>query len=65
MVADHSIDFNHYLESLSEDERYKEWEDLYTPTDALDRQRLEPKKIAPTLRYQLNGANNTTTATRR
>ncbi|GBE93623.1 NACHT domain-containing protein [Nostoc cycadae] len=44
MVADHSIDFNHYLESLSEDDRYKEWEDLYTPTDALDRQRLEPKK---------------------
>lgn len=45
MVADHSIDFNHYLESLSEDERYKEWEDLYTPTDALDRQRLEQKKL--------------------
>ncbi|OCQ98440.1 hypothetical protein BCD64_14220 [Nostoc sp. MBR 210] len=44
MVADHSIDFNHYLESLSEDDRYKEWEDLYTPTDALDRQKLEPKK---------------------
>ncbi|MBU7586901.1 MAG: HEAT repeat domain-containing protein [Nostoc sp. TH1S01] len=44
MVADHSIDFNNYLESLREDDRYKEWQDLYTPTDALDRQRLEPKK---------------------
>ncbi|MEH2128935.1 HEAT repeat domain-containing protein [Nostoc sp.] len=39
MVADHSIDFQTYLESLSED-----WQYLYTPTDALDRQRLEPKK---------------------
>ncbi len=23
---------------------YREWQDLYTPTDAIDRQRLEPKK---------------------
>ncbi|MCC5606206.1 hypothetical protein LC612_05230 [Nostoc sp. CHAB 5834] len=44
MVADHSIDFQTYLESLSEDDTYKEWQDLYTPTDAIDRQRLEPKK---------------------
>ncbi len=39
MVADYSIDFQTYLESLSED-----WQVLYTPTDAIDRQRLEPKK---------------------
>ncbi|MFN6531369.1 NACHT domain-containing protein [Nostoc sp. ChiSLP03a] len=44
MVADHSIDFQTYLESLSEDDTYREWQDLYTPTDAIDRQRLEPKK---------------------
>ncbi|MBD0387054.1 MAG: HEAT repeat domain-containing protein, partial [Nostoc sp. C3-bin3] len=43
MVADHSIDFHRYLESVSEDETYRYWQDLYTPTDALDRQRLEPK----------------------
>ncbi|MBN4000705.1 HEAT repeat domain-containing protein [Nostoc sp. LPT] len=44
MVADHSIDFYTYLESLSEDDTYSDWQDLYTPTDAIDRQRLEPKK---------------------
>ncbi|AVH69039.1 HEAT repeat domain-containing protein [Nostoc sp. 'Lobaria pulmonaria (5183) cyanobiont'] len=44
MVADHSIDFQTYLESLSEDDTYRDWQDLYTPTDAIDRQRLEPKK---------------------
>ncbi|MBN3927041.1 MAG: HEAT repeat domain-containing protein [Nostoc sp. NMS4] len=44
MVADHSIDFQRYLESLSEDDIYRDWQDLYTPTDAIDRQRLEPKK---------------------
>ncbi|MEH2259537.1 HEAT repeat domain-containing protein [Nostoc sp.] len=44
MVADHSIDFQTYLESLSEDDTYSDWQDLYTPTDAIDRQRLEPKK---------------------
>ncbi|MEH2180247.1 NACHT domain-containing protein, partial [Nostoc sp.] len=44
MVADHSIDFQTYLESLSENDTYRDWQDLYTPTDAIDRQRLEPKK---------------------
>ncbi|MEH2439469.1 HEAT repeat domain-containing protein [Nostoc sp.] len=44
MVAGHSIDFHPYLESLTEDDTYREWQDLYTPTDAIDRQRLEPKK---------------------
>ncbi|MEH2076238.1 MAG: HEAT repeat domain-containing protein, partial [Nostoc sp.] len=44
MVADHRIDFQTYLESVSEDDTYRDWQDLYTPTDALDRQRLEPKK---------------------
>ncbi|MDZ8067580.1 MAG: HEAT repeat domain-containing protein [Nostoc sp. DedQUE08] len=44
MVADHSIDFHTYLESISEDDTYRDWQDLYTPTDAIDRQRLEPKK---------------------
>ncbi|MEH2023328.1 NACHT domain-containing protein [Nostoc sp.] len=44
MVADQSIDFHTYLESLTEDDTYREWQDLYTPTDAIDRQRLEPKK---------------------
>ncbi|MEH2422139.1 MAG: HEAT repeat domain-containing protein [Nostoc sp.] len=44
MVADHSIDFQIYLQSLSEDDTFRDWQDLYTPTDALDRQRLEPKK---------------------
>ncbi|MBE8971124.1 HEAT repeat domain-containing protein, partial [Nostocales cyanobacterium LEGE 12452] len=44
MVADHSIDFQTYLESLSEDDKYRDWQDLYTPTDAIDRQRLEPQK---------------------
>ncbi|WP_063721249.1 ATP-binding protein [Nostoc punctiforme] len=43
MVADPSIDFHRYLESVSEDETYRYWQDLYTPTNALDRQRLEPK----------------------
>ncbi|MFN6566592.1 NACHT domain-containing protein [Dendronalium sp. ChiSLP03b] len=44
MVADDSIDFQTYLQSLSEDDIFRDWQDLYTPTDALDRQRLEPKK---------------------
>ncbi|MEH1932765.1 MAG: HEAT repeat domain-containing protein [Nostoc sp.] len=44
MVADHNIDFQTYLEFLSEDDTYRDWQDLYTPTDAIDRQRLEPKK---------------------
>ncbi|MEH1832883.1 MAG: HEAT repeat domain-containing protein [Nostoc sp.] len=44
MVADHSIDFQTYLKSISEDDTYRDWQDLYTPTDAIDRQRLEPKK---------------------
>ncbi|MGJ5676758.1 MAG: HEAT repeat domain-containing protein [Nostochopsis sp.] len=44
MIADHSIDFQTYIQSLSEERTYKDWQDLYTPTDAIDRQRLEPKK---------------------
>ncbi|MBD2519042.1 HEAT repeat domain-containing protein, partial [Nostoc sp. FACHB-973] len=44
MVADHSIDFQTYLKSITEDDTYREWQDLYTPTDAIDRQRLEPQK---------------------
>ncbi|MEH2198564.1 HEAT repeat domain-containing protein [Nostoc sp.] len=44
MVADQSIDFHTYLESLTEDDTYREWQDLYTPTDAIDRQRFELKK---------------------
>ncbi|MDZ8227735.1 NACHT domain-containing protein, partial [Nostoc sp. ChiVER01] len=44
MVANHSIDFHRYLESLTEDDTYRDWQDLYTSTDAIDRQRLEPKK---------------------
>ncbi|RCJ38347.1 hypothetical protein A6770_13435 [Nostoc minutum NIES-26] len=44
MVADHSIDFQIYLQSLSEDDTFRDWQYLYTPTDAIDRQRLEPEK---------------------
>lgn len=45
MISDHGINFQTYLESLCQDQRYSEWQDLYTPTDALDRQRTEPKKF--------------------
>ncbi|MEA5624830.1 HEAT repeat domain-containing protein, partial [Nostoc sp. UHCC 0251] len=53
MVADHSIDFQTYLESLSEDDKYSYWQDLYTPTDAIDRQRLEPRKSSRGLNLNL------------
>ncbi|MEH2374169.1 HEAT repeat domain-containing protein, partial [Nostoc sp.] len=53
MVADHSIDFHTYLESLTEDDTYREWQGLYTPTDAIDRQRLEPKKSRRGLDFSL------------
>lgn len=44
MVADHDIEFQAYLLSLCNEETYKDWQDSYTPTDAIDRQRTEPKK---------------------
>lgn len=44
MVADQSIDFQAYLQSLCKDDTYKDWHGLYTPIDALDSQLVEPKK---------------------
>ncbi|MEH2462171.1 HEAT repeat domain-containing protein [Nostoc sp.] len=44
MVADQSIDFQTYLESLCNDDKYRDWQNLYTPIDALDRQLIEPKE---------------------
>ncbi|MBG1266859.1 HEAT repeat domain-containing protein [Nostoc sp. WHI] len=44
MVADHSIDFQAYLQSLCDNDIYRDLQEFYTPTDALDRQRSELKK---------------------
>ncbi|BAZ47776.1 HEAT domain protein repeat-containing protein [Nostoc sp. NIES-4103] len=44
MVEDKSIDFQAYLQFLCVDDTYREWQEFYTPIDALDRQRIELKK---------------------
>lgn len=44
MVAYHSINFQAYLQSLCDNEIYRDLQEFYTPTDALDRQRSEPQK---------------------
>lgn len=40
MVADQDIDFQRYLQSLCDDDKYRDWQECYTPTDALE----QPKK---------------------
>ncbi|GET43217.1 hypothetical protein [Microseira wollei] len=44
MTAADSTDFQAYLESICSDEKYQGWQDFYTPTDALHRQRIEKKQ---------------------
>ena len=44
MTAANSTDFQAYLESICSDEKYLGWQDFYTPTDALHRQRIEKKQ---------------------
>jgi len=43
MAADHSTDFQAYLQFLCTEDSYRDWQDFYTPTDTLDRQRAERK----------------------
>ncbi|WP_414565867.1 MULTISPECIES: hypothetical protein [unclassified Anabaena] len=59
MVADQRIDFRAYLESLYKDKTYSEWQYLYTPLDAFDRQQTEPKTSHRRLDLGLvNGADD-------
>jgi len=44
MTAANSTDFQAYLKSICSAEKYLGWQDFYTPTDALHRQRIEKKQ---------------------
>lgn len=44
MTTANSTNFQAYLESICSNEKYLGWQDFYTPTDALHRQRIEKKQ---------------------
>lgn len=44
MTAADTTDFQAYLQTICADEKYQGWQDFYTPTDALHRQRIEKKQ---------------------
>ena len=45
MVADDSTDFQRYLESVRTDGKYRECQEFYTPTDAVDCQPIQRQKF--------------------
>lgn len=54
LVAKQSeIDFEPYLQSILDDEDYREWQDLYTPTTIEDRKRSPQPKFSPRLKLRV------------
>lgn len=47
------IDFQPYLQSIIEDEDYREWQDLYTSTTAEGRKQLPQPKFSPRLKLRV------------
>jgi len=45
MVADHSTNFQRYLESVCRDEKYIGCQEFYTPTDAVECQAIQRQKF--------------------
>ncbi|MFS0519670.1 HEAT repeat domain-containing protein [Nostoc sp. UIC 10607] len=47
MLGEYNPDFRGYLQSLCNDNRYRNWQNLYTSTDALNRQHTEDRIFRP------------------